>query len=64
MQTSTIKADCEFLLFLEIWKVTDKKQAHIQYDSKLTVYLFWQLNGYFTMVNSKIAVKPLMNEAK
>ena len=38
---STIKADREFLLFLEIWKVTDTKQARTQYDSKLAVYLFW-----------------------
>ena len=62
---NTIKSDREFLLFLEIWNVvTDTKEACSQYDSKLIVYLFWYLNGYFTMVDSKTTVKPLLNQAK
>ena len=38
---SAIKEYRDLLLFLDIKKETTEKQAHSQYDSKLTFYLFW-----------------------
>ena len=39
-----IEPGCDFLLFLEISKATDTKQACSGYDTKMAVYFFGEIS--------------------